>query len=62
MYIINTARCGVINEEALIDALEKELHPLYKYPNVIITPHFACYSEDVWRIFRPWRQTKLLEC
>lgn len=63
MYIINTARGGIINEEALIDALENKKiagagldvlatefpgksHPLYKYPNVIITPHSAYYSEE----------------
>lgn len=62
-YIINTARGGIIDENALIDALEKQkiagagldvlatefpgkIHPLYKYPNVIITPHSAYYSEE----------------
>jgi D-3-phosphoglycerate dehydrogenase len=63
MYIINTARGGIINEEALIDALDNKkiagagldvlatefpgkTHPLYKYSNVIITPHSAYYSEE----------------
>src|SRR6056297_277020 len=63
MYIVNTARGGIINEDALIDALDNQKiagagldvlatefpgkdHPLYKYPNVIITPHSAYYSEE----------------
>lgn len=63
VYIINTSRGGIIDETALIDALENHKiagagldviatefpsadYPLYKYSNVIITPHSAYYSEE----------------
>ncbi len=63
VYIINTARGGIIDEEALMEALDNQKiagagldviatefpgkdYPLYKYPNVIITPHSAYYSEE----------------
>lgn len=60
--IVNTARGGLIDEEALqlaldqgivaaagLDVLSREPatpdHPLLHYPNVLVTPHVAWYSE-----------------
>lgn len=62
-YIINTARGGIIDEAALIDALEKGKiagagldvistefpgpdHPLFKFSNVVLTPHSAYFSVE----------------
>ncbi len=61
--IVNTARGGIIDEAALVEAMEAGLiggagldvlsqepmrpdHPLLQFPNVILTPHTAFYSEE----------------
>lgn len=61
--IINTARGGIIDTDALVDALTEGLvagagidcheiepvpaeHPLTTFPQVILTPHVAWYSEE----------------
>lgn len=62
-FIINTGRGGLIDEQALLDALENgqiqgaaldvsetepmpQGHPLFERDDVILTPHYAWYSED----------------
>jgi D-3-phosphoglycerate dehydrogenase len=61
-YLINTSRGGVIDESALIDALQNERiagagldvfeqEPpsdltLAKLPNVVATPHLAAYTVE----------------
>lgn len=62
-FIINTARGPIIDEAALVEAIEKKQiagagldvlatefpgpdHPLFKFDDVVITPHSAYYSEE----------------
>jgi len=65
VFIINTSRGAVINEQALVDALksgkvkgagldvyenEPEVHPdLINFPNVSLTPHMGCDTEETVR-------------
>jgi phosphoglycerate dehydrogenase-like enzyme len=73
-YVLNPARGPLIQEQALLDALEKGWiagaaldthyrypmpadHPLWRFPNVIFTPHISGSSssphflERIWEIF-----------
>jgi hypothetical protein len=61
-YLINTARGGIVNEEALIEALNTGLiagagvdvfveeptlnNPLAQHPNVVATPHIAASTDE----------------
>jgi len=60
-FIINTARAEIVNEPHLVDALKSGTiagagldfltdpsadHPLLGFPQVIVTPHAAFYSEE----------------
>lgn len=63
-YFINTSRGGVVDEDALIGALEDHLggaaldvwreepcppgHPLRTHPRVIATAHNAAHSEELY--------------
>jgi D-3-phosphoglycerate dehydrogenase len=64
-FIVNTARGGIIDEQALSDSLDSGLikgaamdvfdkeplsnSPLLKLPNFIATPHMAGYTEEALR-------------
>ena len=73
-YVLNPARGPIIQEKAMISALEEKWiagaaldthyhyplpasHPLWKFPNVILTPHISGsslspkFKERVWDIF-----------
>jgi phosphoglycerate dehydrogenase-like enzyme len=73
-FVLNPARGGLIQEEALIAALEsnriagaaidthyryplEQNHPLWSFPNVLLTPHIAgsslspMFRERIWDIF-----------
>jgi len=62
-YLINAARGGVVDEQAMYTALKEKMiagagidvtdpeppkpdNPLFQLSNIIITPHFAWYSEE----------------
>lgn len=65
VFLLNAARGGVVNEEVLIEFLEKgkvagvwldtfydePYHgPLIKYPNVILTPHAGSYTFEARKV------------
>lgn len=65
VFLINTARAGLVNEDALVEALDNEqiagaaldvlageispTHPLVLHRNVIATPRIAALTEDAAR-------------
>ena len=72
-YLINIARGGLVQQDALLDALKTrtiagagldvtdpeplpDAHPLWKQPNVVISPHIGGQSDGArdrqWRLFR----------